>query len=61
MFVRAHAPQPFRWWVKRTVAQLLLFAVIPSLLGAAIIARETTPSSGLDVSPTPRVVMHETR
>jgi hypothetical protein len=61
MRVRTHQPPTFRIWVKQTLTTLLLLAVLPSLFGAAVIARHASTIATLDVNPTPRVVLHESR
>lgn len=58
MRVRPRQPPPFRVWLKDTAVTLLLLALLPSLLGAAVIARHAANAPNLEVRP-PRTVLHE--
>ena len=42
---REHQPLPFRLWVRRTLTRLVFLAVIPSILGAALIVKSAAPET----------------
>ena len=62
MFVRTHTPVSFRIWARDTVIRFVLYAVVPALIFAFVVARNETRPRLLDLGETrtPRVALHET-
>ena len=49
MYVRTHTPLPFRTWVRHTAIRFVVYAVIPALVFAWVVARLEMRPVSLDL------------